>query len=62
MSLHGRMPAGLRPSSLDAVACLYVDTLWQTRLDWWRDLPAGKSIDVFLSRAQEEYHMVRPEK
>jgi hypothetical protein len=55
MSLHNRVSAGLQPRSLDAVTCLYVDSLWQNRPDWWRELPAGEKIAAFLSQAQAEY-------
>lgn len=60
MLLHGRMPVAFRPQSLDEVVCLYVDTLWQTRLDWWLDLQAGKRITAFLSQAQAEYRRDEP--
>ena len=60
MPLNDRVPAALRPQSLDVVACLYVDKLWQTRLDWWRDLPANEKIAAFLSQAQAEYRQDQP--
>lgn len=60
MSLHERMPAGLQPRSLDAVACLYVDSLWQNRPDWWRGLPANEKIAAFLNQVQAEYFTTQP--
>jgi hypothetical protein len=60
MSLHGRMPAELQAQSLDAVVCLYVDSLWQSRPDWWRDMAANEKIAAFLSQVQAEYFSAQP--
>jgi glyoxylase-like metal-dependent hydrolase (beta-lactamase superfamily II) len=60
MQLHPRITAERQTPSLDAVSCLYVDTLWQTRLDWWLDLPGNDRTRAFLAQAQEDYHTVRP--
>ena len=60
MSLHSRMPAELQARSLDDVVCLYVDSLWQSRPDWWRDMAAGEKIAAFLSQVQAEYFTVQP--
>jgi hypothetical protein len=60
MSLHERMPAELQAKSLDAVTCLYVDSLWQSRPDWWRGVAAGEKIAAFLGQVQADCFTAQP--